>query len=115
MTLTDTATARLVLTTVDSEAEARRLAKLLVEAQLAACVAIAPMYAVYRWEGAVAGAEEWQLTIKTDAERLPGLATCLQQEHRYEVPELLVLPVLAGAAGYLDWLRASLAPLPAGI
>jgi periplasmic divalent cation tolerance protein len=110
MTLPETTDARLVLTTTDSEADARRLARLLVEEGLAACVAIAPIHATYRWQGAIETGEEWQLTIKTAAPQIPVLSERLRQEHRYAVPELLVLPVLSGDPAYLAWLAASLGP-----
>ena len=109
-------TARVVLTTTDSDDEAERLARVLVDAHLAACVQIAgPVRSVFRWEGAVAVEPEWQLWLKTDAARLDELTTRLVAEHTYDVPEVLVLPVVAGHGPYLAWVtreteRAELDP-----
>lgn len=98
------ATTRVVLTTTDSAAEAERLARVLVDARLAACVQIAgPVRSVFRWEGAVSVEPEWQLWLKTDAARVDDLQARLVAEHTYDVPEVLVLPVVGGHGPYLAW------------
>jgi periplasmic divalent cation tolerance protein len=103
--MTDT-TARVVLTTTDSAEEAERLARVLVDERLAACVQVGgPVRSVFRWEGAVSVEPEWQLWLKTDAARVDDLTTRLVAEHSYDVPEVLVLPVLGGHAPYLEWLE----------
>ncbi len=95
-----------VLSTAPDEAEAARLARVLVEERLAACVSRAPgLKSVYRWEGAVEDADEILLIIKTHARRAPDLTRRLRELHPYEVPEILVVPVAAGLASYLDWIR----------
>src|SRR2546430_13192341 len=64
----------LVLTNLPERAAAERLAGLLVEKRLAACVNIlAPCRSVYRWQGAVRHDEEHPMLIKTTAERYPAL------------------------------------------
>jgi periplasmic divalent cation tolerance protein len=96
----------LVLTTVGDAAEAERIARALVDERLAACVtALGPARSVYRWEGAVASADEIPLLIKTTADRWPALRTRLRELHPYEVPEMLALPVADGWPAYLDWVR----------
>ncbi|MHC1558219.1 divalent-cation tolerance protein CutA [Actinomycetospora sp. C-140] len=98
------ATTRVVLTTTDSSEEAERLASVLVDAHLAACVQIVgPVRSVFRWEGAVSVEPEWQLWLKTDATRVDDLTTRLVAEHTYDVPEVLVLPVVGGHGPYLAW------------
>jgi len=51
-----------VLTTAGSEEEAGRIAELLVERRLAACVQVVSRY---RWRGAVEEEREWQCLAKT--------------------------------------------------
>ncbi|GAA4869567.1 divalent-cation tolerance protein CutA [Actinomycetospora straminea] len=102
--MSDAPTARVVLTTTDSADEAERLARLLVDAHLAACVQIAgPVRSVFRWEGTVSVEPEWQLWLKTDAARVDDLRDRLVAEHTYDVPEVLVLPVVGGHGPYLAW------------
>lgn len=95
-----------ILVTTGSEAEAEIIAKAVVEEQLAACVNIlSPMRSIYRWEGQVADDREWLLLIKTRAERFAAVETRVKALHSYQVPEVIALPILAGAEGYLRWLR----------
>ena len=102
----------LVLVTIDSEAKAQALAHTLVEARLAACVSLAPVQSVYRWQGRIHQEQEWQLTIKTDLSRGEELAQFITQHHPYEVPEILVIPLGAGSAAYLTWLGEQTQPPP---
>src|SRR5271165_3018732 len=68
-----------VLNTCGSEAEAERLARLLVERRLAACVSIVPrLRSVYRWNGAVESAEEWLLLIKSSRPLFESLRAALE-------------------------------------
>jgi periplasmic divalent cation tolerance protein len=85
---------------------AKRIASVLVEDGLAACVSLgAPLLSIYTWEGKVEDAEEIPLTIKTTFGRQDEVVQALAKMHPYEVPEILVVPVLDGLASYLDWVR----------
>lgn len=85
---------------------AKRIAHVLVEDGLAACVNLgAPGLSMYMWEGELQGSEEIPITIKTTGSGAQAAMERLMALHPYEVPEVLVLPVLGGSAGYLDWLR----------
>src|SRR5277367_511474 len=90
-----------VLNTCASEAEAERLARLLLDQRLAACVSIVPrLRSFYRWKGAVEQSEEWLLLIKSSRPLFEALRAALEQAHSNEVPEVLALPVVEGSAGY---------------
>lgn len=102
---------RIVLTSAGSEQEGCRLARTLVEEQLAACATLVPtVHSIYRWQGKIESAQEALLFIKTTAAQLAALETRLHQLHSYQTPEFLVLDVNAGSRGYLDWLCGSVAP-----
>jgi len=99
-----------VVTTTDAAAEAERLATGIVTARLGACVQIVgPVRSVYRWQGEVRVETEWQLVVKTTADRVPELIEHLVAAHTYDVPEVVVTPITAGHPGYLDWLRTETA------
>jgi len=99
----------LCLCTCPDAPSARRLAGLLVEARLAACVNVLPgLTSVYRWQGAVESADEVLLVIKTDAAHYPALEEALQREHPYELPEVVAVSIAAGSTRYLEWLHAAL-------
>ena len=98
-----------VLSTCASEEEADRLARLLVERRLAACVNIVRgMRSVYRWKGEIESAEECLLIIKSSRANFEGLRTALEAAHSYELPETLALSVVEGSPTYLAWLDSSL-------
>lgn len=101
-----------VIVTTATEAEATTLARQLVQAQLAACVQIHPIQSIYRWQGQVQQAQEWQLMVKTRSALFPQVRDCLQEWHSYEVPEIIALPIVDGSAAYLNWLGAETQPCP---
>lgn len=104
-----------VMTTTDRRELAETIARQLVEKHLAACVQIVgPIRSIYRWQGAVEEAEEWQCLIKTRTELVDEVIAQIRALHSYQVPEILAFPVLAGNREYLDWLRSETAPVGGG-
>jgi len=98
-----------VLTTVESEADAKRISSDLIERRLAACVQVlGPITSRYRWRGKIEEATEWQCLAKTEAERYAEVETAIRQLHSYDEPEIIATPIVAGSAGYLAWISASL-------
>jgi periplasmic divalent cation tolerance protein len=97
---------RLVFVSCANHMQAKLIARSLVEKRLAACVNIlrSPIESHYRWKGKVEKARELLLLIKTTASRLGALEREVKRLHSYEVPEFLVLPVVAGSSDYLAWL-----------
>jgi periplasmic divalent cation tolerance protein len=79
------------------------LAGNLIEKNLAACVNITPVRSLYRWKGESCDDNEHLLIIKTRRDLADTVIRALKREHPYEVPEIIVLPVIAGHAPYLDW------------
>ena len=101
-----------VLTTCGNDEDAGVLARALVERRLAACVnAINKVVSTYRWQGEVQQDQETLLIIKTTAPRLAALERAVREHSKYELPELIALPVDAGGADYLAWVRESVAEL----
>jgi periplasmic divalent cation tolerance protein len=99
-----------VLTTCESEEEAERIARFLVEKRLAACVNILPKArSIYRWKGAVEDAQELILLIKSRRDVFETLRAELLKIHSYEVPEAIALPVVDGSHAYLAWIDRELA------
>jgi len=102
--------ALLVLTTCGNAADAGSLAALLVERRLAACVnALDKVTSTYRWQGRVQQDQETLLVIKTTAARYPAVEQAIRAHSKYELPEVLAIPVAAGSSTYLDWVRESVA------
>ncbi len=86
--------------------QARQIGAALVERRLAACVNLLDgVESIYRWQGSVHHDPEVLAIIKTTAAAFPALEKALTELHPYEVPEVIALPVAAGAGPYLHWLR----------
>jgi periplasmic divalent cation tolerance protein len=97
-----------VFSTCSGEEEAGKLAQALVEERLAACVSVIPgVRSYYRWQGAIESSAECLLVIKSSRELLAPLCATVDRLHSYEVPEVVALPIVDGAAAYLEWLGAS--------
>lgn len=95
-----------ITSTLPARADADRIARVLVEERLAACVQCAgPIESTYRWQGRVEHATEWYVHCKTAASRADALIARLKALHPYEVPEIIVTPVLGGHPAYLEWVR----------
>jgi periplasmic divalent cation tolerance protein len=101
-----------VLVTCGSAKEARQIARAVIEQKLAACVNIldAPVRSIYRWKKRIESAKEFLLVIKTSRRRLAALQKKIEQLHSYDVPEIIALPIVAGARGYLGWIADSIRP-----
>jgi periplasmic divalent cation tolerance protein len=102
----------LVFTTCGNDEDAKALAQLLVGQRLAACVnAIGKVASTYRWKGEIQQDQETLLIIKTTAPRLAAVEKAIRTHSKYELPEVIAVPVQAGSRDYLSWIRESVAEL----
>ncbi len=86
---------------------AERIAEACIDARLAACANIfAPIWSIYRWQGAVERAEEIPLLFKTRRNLFDALATQVRSLHPYEVPSIVATDIVAIDTAYADWLKA---------
>jgi periplasmic divalent cation tolerance protein len=98
----------LVLVTAPSAEKAAELARAVVEEGLAACGNVVPgLRSIYRWEGQVQDEAEVLLVFKTRASLFERLRARVVSLHPYQVPEVIALPIQAGHAPYLAWIRES--------
>jgi periplasmic divalent cation tolerance protein len=97
----------LILTAVGGAEEAARLARLLVERKLAACVQVLPIQSTYAWEGEIKQDSELLLLVKTRASLYADVERLISEEHTYEVPEVVRIPILGGLDRYLAWIDTS--------
>lgn len=96
-----------VLVTAPDLKTARRLARGIVQNDLAACANLVPrLESHYRWKGRLEKASEVLLILKTTRRRLPALERYILEHHPYETPEFLVLQPSHGSAAYLKWIDA---------
>jgi periplasmic divalent cation tolerance protein len=94
----------LALVTVPNETLATSLAQSLLAAQLAACINCFAVRSLYTWNGKLQQDYEYQLMIKTQVHLFDALAEMVTTLHPYDVPEIIAIPIIAGATPYLNWL-----------
>jgi periplasmic divalent cation tolerance protein len=97
----------IVLTNMPDRAAALALAQLLVEQRAAACVnVLGECSSVYRWQGKIETATEVPVLIKTRQAIYPRLEALIKQQHPYELPEIIAVPLISGLPAYLAWISS---------
>ncbi len=73
---------------------------------MAACVNQIPgITSIYEWEGKIEENNEVLLLIKSTEERFDSIKRLVLDQHPYELPELIAVPVTRGLPDYLDWIK----------
>lgn len=95
----------LIYSTTSSEEEAHKIARELVIKKLVACVNIIPkISSIYRWQGKIEEDSEALLIAKTTEKNVEQTITMIKLLHSYEIPDIVVLPVISGLKKYLDYI-----------
>jgi periplasmic divalent cation tolerance protein len=96
-----------VLITAPDEETGREIARALLAENLAACINItSPIRSIFRWEGEICDDGEVLLIIKTRPELFEQVLRVVKDNHPYEVPEVIALPIVMGLPEYLSWIEA---------
>jgi periplasmic divalent cation tolerance protein len=99
----------LIITTVSKEEDAKRLADLAIEKNMAACVQIqAECTSIYRWQGQIETATEYPVHFKTNEANKQPLMSLIKQNHPYDVPEIICFKVDEVESDYAEWLNEQL-------
>ena len=98
-----------VSTTVDDRAVAETIARTAVEQRLAACARLHGADSVYQWEGEIQSEPEIVIDLKTTAAAQSALEALIRELHPYELPEIVVYPILGGSRDYLAWVSTEAA------
>ncbi len=94
----------LLITTATAE-EARRISEVLLAERKAACVNTVPkVSSLFWWQDKIESAEENLLIIKTKAPLLNEVVKLVIENHSYEVPGIIALPIVGGNQDYLEWI-----------
>lgn len=98
-----------VYVTFSSEEEAKKIAKIVVTEQLAACANIIKgMDSIYIWKEVLEESTEVVCLFKTTREKSELLMQRIKEIHSYETPCIVLWPIVSGNPDYLDWVRNSL-------
>ncbi|MGO8747303.1 MAG: divalent-cation tolerance protein CutA [Thermoguttaceae bacterium] len=100
-----------VLTTTGRNDDAERIATMLVDERLAACVQVlGPIGSTYRWKNEIENAQEWLCLIKTRMDLYAEVEKAIRAAHPYEEPEIVAVPIVTGSASYLAWIEKEVRP-----
>ncbi len=103
---------QIVLNTCPDLVSAERLAKAILNQELAACVSMVPgIRSLYRWQGKIESSQEQLLVIKTKCSHYRSLEQLIQQLHPYELPEIIAVPIDQGLPSYLQWIDENLSTI----
>jgi periplasmic divalent cation tolerance protein len=95
----------IIYTTIDNEQDARKIANFLVEEQIVACVnIISNIESIYRWKGQIEEEKEIIIIAKTTDENVRKTITRIKELHKYEIPDIIAIPVIDGNNDYLDYI-----------
>lgn len=95
-----------ILVTTGSEEEAKKIAAALIDERLAACAnIIRSVQSVFRWQGEVEDEPETLMILKSVAAKVEAVTAKVKELHSYDVPEVIALPIIGGAADYLKWVH----------
>lgn len=98
-----------VMVTCGSQAEAKKIARAVVEARLAACANVmgGPVQSIYRWKGKVETAKEVLVLVKSTQKRFSALEREIRRMHSYDTPEIVAVAIVGGSRAYLQWIKDS--------
>ncbi len=94
-----------VITTTATKSDAERIGSIVIKKGLGRCVQVAgPVVSTYPWKGKIEKAKEWVCSIKTEKRLYKKLEAAIKKAHKYDVPEIIAIPIVAGSKEYLSWL-----------
>ncbi|MBN1537321.1 MAG: divalent-cation tolerance protein CutA [Anaerolineales bacterium] len=97
-----------VLSTAGNKEEAEHLSEMLVSRCLAACVQMVHINSIYSWQDKIDKEAEVLLLIKTATHLYSEVETAILENHSYETPEIIQIPITQGLPGYLEWVEESI-------
>lgn len=91
--------------TVPNKKQAEKIAKLLLENKLAACVSMVNnVVSHFSWEGELCKEKELLLMIKTRRANFSKIKIVIESVHDYTTPEIIAAPIVECSEEYLKWI-----------
>ena len=99
-----------IKTTVPEDLDAKHLADGLIRQRLAACVHYHKLRSIYRWNDNIEETWEYAVVAKTRGALAEKVVDYIRSGHTYDVPQIIVTPVLSGNDDYLEWINKETSP-----
>ena len=94
----------IVITSFSKKKTGAKLIETLLSAKLAACIQVIPIRSFYTWKGRTSKGRESLMLIKAKSRDFEAIKAVIVRNHDYEVPEIVMVPIARGLAGYLAWI-----------
>ena len=96
----------IILITCASPEEAEKITETLVSEKLIACGNIVSgVQSIFFWQGKVSKEKESLILAKSVKTHFSSIVARVKTLHRYNVPEIIALPLVEGSAEYLRWIE----------
>ncbi len=100
-----------IYTTCPDSATAESITSKLLQAKQVACVNLLPgIKSQYWWEGKIQKDKEVLVILKTRQSLFKAVEETIKNNHPYQIPEIIALPILQGNASYVSWIHDSVRP-----
>jgi len=96
----------MVFITCASDEEAKKLSDGLISGKLAACVNIAHVDSVFRWQGKIENQGERLMIIKSVKSKFDEIEKFVKANHSYDCPEIIAVKIEAVSDNYAAWVRS---------
>jgi len=97
-----------IMTTFPNQESMDKVSSKLLESGLAACIQCMDVTSMFSWEGKINHEPEKLVLIKTKSALFDEIKALIMQEHPYDVPEVIQLPIEKVAEGYQVWMESVL-------
>lgn len=94
-----------VVITADNDEWLATFAHQLVARGYAASCHLIPMRSIYRWRGEIYDKHETRASLHTRASLVTSIVEQTLDQHPYETPCVVALPITAGNPAYVAWIN----------
>lgn len=89
--------------------EARKISRHLVQERLVACAQIVPwVESVFMWDNKLDTSQESKIVLKALFENFDKIRDYIEQNSKYDIPEIIWFNIEGGNMAYLDWIKETL-------
>ncbi len=99
----------IISTTVPTQQVAQQLTQALLQRKLVACIQSTEVHSSYIWNNSVAQSQEILLQMKSSGALFEAVKTEIESHHPYDVPEIIMTPIIEANSAYLQWIKESIA------